>query len=86
MRFEISEPLGSAVYCHCTRCQRRTGAAAGASAWLAPGSLTLTQGEDQLRAWAPGDGFEKVFCGDLRLGGDRAQPGDAARPRWCASA
>ena len=63
VRFEISEPLGSAVYCHCTRCQRRTGAAAGASAWLAPGSLTLTQGEDQLRAWAPGGGFEKVFCG-----------------------
>jgi hypothetical protein len=50
------------VYCHCTRCQRRTGAAAGASAWLAPGSFAVTQGEDHLRAWAPGGGFEKIFC------------------------
>jgi hypothetical protein len=62
VRFEISEPLGTALYCHCTRCQQRTGAAAGASAWLAPGSFTIIQGEEQLHAWAPGGGFEKIFC------------------------
>ena len=64
VRFEITEPLGQAVYCHCTRCQRRTGAAAGASARVAPGSFAITAGEEHLKAWSPGDGFDKVFCGE----------------------
>ena len=64
VRFEIGEPLVSAVYCHCTRCQRRTGAAAAATAVLAPGSLRIVSGEGRLRSWAPPDGLEKVFCGD----------------------
>jgi hypothetical protein len=51
VRFEIMQPLGQAVYCHCTRCQRRTGAAAGASAWVAPGSFAITAGEEHLKAW-----------------------------------
>ena len=63
VRYEISEPLVSAGYCHCTRCQRRTGSAASASARVAPGSLRLVQGLDLLRAWKPEDGFAKVFCG-----------------------
>ena len=64
MRFEITEPLVAAAYCHCTRCQRRSGAAASASALLKPGSFQLTAGEEHLRAWSPGDGFDKVFCGE----------------------
>jgi hypothetical protein len=64
VRFEISEPLVSAIYCHCTRCQHRTGAAAAASARVVPGAFAITAGEDALRAWAPGDGFDKVFCGE----------------------
>ena len=64
VRFEISEPLLSARYCHCTRCQRRTGTACSASASVAPGSFRLVQGEDRMRAWKPEDGHEKWFCGD----------------------
>jgi hypothetical protein len=63
VRFEITAPLVAAVYCHCTRCQRRSGAGASASARLEPGSFAITEGEEHLRAWAPGDGFDKVFCG-----------------------
>ena len=62
VRYEITEPLVSAGYCHCTRCQRRTGTAAAASARVAPGALRILQGEELLRAWEPGDGFAKVFC------------------------
>ena len=62
MRFEITEPLGAAVYCHCTRCQRRTGTSASASARLAPGSLTLLAGADLVHAWEPPDGWAKLFC------------------------
>ncbi len=63
VRFEIDEPLKAAGYCHCTRCQRRTGGAASATAVLAPGSLRILEGEDLLKAWVPGDGFAKIFCG-----------------------
>lgn len=64
VRFEITEPLLGARYCHCTRCQRRTGTAASASAAVAPGAFRIVQGEEQLRAWAPADGHEKWFCGE----------------------
>ena len=32
VRFELSEPATDAGYCHCTRCQRRTGGASSAQA------------------------------------------------------
>jgi hypothetical protein len=64
VRFEISGPLVSANYCHCTRCQRRSGTAASANARSEPGSFRILSGEDSLRAWKPEGGFEKWFCGD----------------------
>jgi hypothetical protein len=63
VRFEISAPLVAAAYCHCTRCQRRTGTASQASALLEPGSLKLLSGQEHLGSWHPGEGLEKVFCG-----------------------
>ena len=62
--FEVTEPLLGANYCHCTRCQRRTGTAASPNARPAPGSFHILSGEDRLRAWSPEEGFEKWFCGD----------------------
>jgi hypothetical protein len=63
VRFEVTEPLVSAGYCHCTRCQRRTGTAASASGRTAPGSLRVLSGEALVREYDPGDGgFLKAFC------------------------
>jgi hypothetical protein len=62
VRFEVTEAPLTANYCHCTRCQRRTGSAASAQARIAPGSLRLVSGEDLLGAFEPADGFAKVFC------------------------
>jgi hypothetical protein len=62
VRFEIDRPLGRAVYCHCTRCQRRTGTAASANARVVPGSLRVTAGEDLVSTWEPPDGWPKLFC------------------------
>ena len=65
VRFEIHAPIGPASYCHCTRCQRRTGTAASAQARLAPGSLRIVQGADLVREYLPaGGGFGKQFCGE----------------------
>ncbi|MFN2629419.1 MAG: GFA family protein [Gaiellaceae bacterium] len=62
VRFEVSEPLASASYCHCKRCQRRTGTGASASGRIAPGSLRIVAGEPLLRSFDPPDGYSKVFC------------------------
>ena len=64
VRYELTSPFVSASYCHCTRCQRRTGAGASANGRAEPGSFRITAGEDRLRAWTPERGFEKLFCGD----------------------
>jgi hypothetical protein len=62
VRFEVDRPLVSASYCHCTRCQRRTGTAASAQALTEPGSVRIVQGEDVVRAFRPPDGWAKLFC------------------------
>jgi hypothetical protein len=78
VRYELDEPLGTASYCHCTRCQRRTGTAASASVRSAPGALRTVQGEELLRSWQPEDGNPKVFCsvcGSHMWAEDRSSPG-----------
>ncbi|HEX9427237.1 MAG TPA: GFA family protein [Candidatus Polarisedimenticolia bacterium] len=62
VRYEITAPPLSAGYCHCTRCQRRTGTAAAPSARLAPGSLRVVSGQELIKAWRPLEGFAKLFC------------------------
>jgi hypothetical protein len=63
VRFEISEPLLGAVYCHCTRCQRRAGTAVAPSAGVKPGTFRIVSGEDRVRRWNAGDGNDKASCG-----------------------
>src|SRR5687768_2792416 len=62
VRFEVTEPLAYASYCHCTRCQRRTGTGASAQASLPPGSLRIVAGEELIRFFEPPDGYHKGFC------------------------
>jgi len=64
VRFTLSERPTHAGYCHCTRCQRRTGTAASAQARIDGRTFTLTAGGEALRWWRHADGgFEKGFCG-----------------------
>ena len=62
VRYEIAEPPIVAGYCHCIRCQRRTGSAAAISAFIVPGSLRITAGEEVLGSFDPAEGWSKVFC------------------------
>jgi hypothetical protein len=62
VRFEVGEAPESASYCHCTRCQRRTGTAASAQARVPAGALRIVAGEELVREWAPPDGWPKCFC------------------------
>ena len=64
VRFEIAADDLQAGYCHCTRCQRRTGTAASANAALPPDSLRIVAGEELVRSYQPPDGFAKLFCAE----------------------
>ncbi len=68
VRYAVDEPFRNATYCHCTRCQRRTGAAASANAGVVPGKFRVTDGAELVACWTPPDGgFLKCFCS--RCGG-----------------
>jgi hypothetical protein len=62
VRFELTERPTDAGYCHCTRCQRRTGTAASAQARIDARTFRLLKGEDLVKGWRPDGGFEKCFC------------------------
>jgi hypothetical protein len=64
VQVEVSESFVNAGYCHCTRCQRRTGTGSSISGWTAPGSFRVSRGEELLRAWRPPTGAAKFFCGE----------------------
>jgi hypothetical protein len=64
VRFEVAQPFTTAGYCHCSRCQHRTGVPLGALSGLVPASaVEVLEGADAIRSWQPPDGFAKAFCG-----------------------
>jgi hypothetical protein len=63
VRYEITAPFLSAGYCHCTRCQRRTGTGSSANGRVPQDGFRLLSGPERLRAWEPPDGgVPKLFC------------------------
>ena len=49
-----STPFVGAVFCHCKRCQRRSGTTRSMTALCPPGAFAVTVGEDKVRVWDPG--------------------------------
>lgn len=65
VRFALTAPPLTAGYCHCTRCQRRTGTSSSVQARIEGNTLELLQGEALLKAWRhPQGGHEKLFCSE----------------------
>jgi hypothetical protein len=80
VRFELTEAAVAAGYCHCTRCQRRTGTAASAQARIDGGTFRLLQGQDSVKGWRhPDGGFEKCFCSECGAHLFSRNPDDAAQ-------
>ena len=61
--FEITAPFITAGYCHCTRCQRRSGALWALNGMLPADGFTILEGRDAVRTWEPPAGLPKSFCG-----------------------
>ena len=62
VRYEIDAPFELASYCHCTRCQRRTGTAASANAHTTESVFRVVAGAELVREYQPADGAAKCFC------------------------
>jgi hypothetical protein len=61
--FTLTAPPSVAGYCHCSRCQRRTGTAASAQAGIDGRTLEITRGDALIGTWRhPDGGFAKLFC------------------------
>jgi hypothetical protein len=63
VRFELSERPKAAGYCHCSRCQGRTGSGSSAQARIDGRTFRLVTGAELVTGWRHhDDGFEKCFC------------------------
>ena len=62
--FEVRAPFELARYCHCHRCQKRTGTSSSANARVARDAVAILSGEDKIRSWAPEGGAPKHYCAD----------------------
>ena len=61
--FVVTRPPDRASYCHCTRCQKRTGSGASAQAGIDADALEILTGAELVGAYDPGDGgWTKEFC------------------------
>src|SRR5215210_2231673 len=94
VRFEVTAPFDTAGYCHCKRCQRRSGTLWSFNAIVPADGFEIVAGRDHVRAWKPPDGLPKAFCeqcgghlysdgGDsigVRLGAVDGDP--EIRPKW----
>ena len=93
----VTKPFDTAGYCHCKRCQRRSGALWTENAIVASDGFRFTAGEDAVRTWAPENGSRSrsaasaaaTFTGGrdgpfvvVRLGAVDGDPG--IRPEWHA--
>jgi hypothetical protein len=92
--FAVSAPFTTAGYCHCKRCQRRSGALWSLNAMVPRHGHEIVRGEDRVRVWEPEDGLRKAFCSEcggqlysdggdylvVRLGALDGDPG--IRPQW----
>ena len=92
--FEVTAAFTSAGYCHCKRCQRRSGALWSLNGQVPAEGFRIVRGAEAVRTWAPSDGWPKAFCGEcgghlysdggdvlgVRLGAVDGDPG--VRPQW----
>ena len=63
VRFQVTAAFTTAGFCHCTRCQRRSGAMWTLNGSVDDGGFELLEGGDAIRTWQPPDGgLPKSFC------------------------
>jgi hypothetical protein len=62
VRFAVTAPFQTAGYCHCQRCQRRSGTLSTLNGTVAADGFQIVSGADAVRTWRPPAGRPKAFC------------------------
>ena len=66
IRYQVEAPLGEMIQCHCTDCQRASGAGASVNLPVPLAALRFTQGTPRVfsRVVDSGRTLHRAFCGD----------------------
>ena len=66
IRYTVSQPLQNIVACHCTHCQKASGASASHNAVVPKSAVTFTAGQPKLfeDTAQSGNILKRYFCGD----------------------
>jgi hypothetical protein len=62
VRYEISGPIRSIVYCHCSMCRRAQGSAFATNGIVEEGSFRILAGTDSLTGYESSPGQTRYFC------------------------
>jgi hypothetical protein len=62
VKYEVRGDLGTAVYCHCSRCRKASGSAFGSNAVVAVKDFAVVKGEDSLKTFSTPQGVHRMFC------------------------
>jgi hypothetical protein len=62
VKFQVTANFKTAGYCHCHRCQHRTGAPWSMNGVVDDSGFELIAGAESVRVWRPPDGMPKAFC------------------------
>lgn len=79
VRFEVRAPFFDAGYCHCTRCQGRTGTGSSVNGLVEARHVAVVSGAEAIRTWRPEGGYPKSFCGTCGAHLFSGVPGGAGR-------
>jgi hypothetical protein len=66
IRYTVSQPLHNIIACHCTHCQKASGAGASYNALVPTSAVTFTSGKPKVFADTAQSGniLNRYFCGD----------------------
>jgi hypothetical protein len=66
IRYSVSQPVEKIIACHCTHCQKASGAGASHNAVVATSAVTITAGKPKLFADTAQSGniLNRYFCAD----------------------
>jgi hypothetical protein len=62
VRFRVTAPFRRANVCHCSRCQKHSGAGGLAQGRVPRAGFELLTGSELLEVYRPADGMAKAFC------------------------
>lgn len=60
--YEVRFHQGAVYYCHCSQCRRAGGSSFATNVAVARAALTITQGDELIKAFASSPGKHRNFC------------------------